>query len=53
MELPEGGLSVTVRVDGMETALDLAKRTAEAIETAKSLADDLAEMLSSLEVNVE
>lgn len=53
MELPEGGISFTIRVDGMETALDLAKRTAEAIETARSLADDLAEVLRSLEVNVK
>lgn len=53
MELPEGGIRFNIQIDGMETALDLAKRTAEAIETAKSLADDLAEVLRSLEVNVK
>lgn len=46
-------VSIDVSVSGIDGAIAKAERLIAALKTAKSLADDLAEGLRSLEVDVE
>ena len=53
MELPEGGLTMTVSIVGLEDAIEKAAQLNKKIIDARFLVDELAGELERLEVQVE
>ncbi len=47
-----GEIIIDVKLNGLDEQLDKARELVETIKTAKSLADDLAQAMKSLEVEV-
>lgn len=53
MNMGESSINVDVTVRGLDEALSKADRIAETVKSAKTLADELADVLGNLSVDVK